>query len=60
MEVMEVMETKVYKIEEVAIMMGISKSYVYQMIKENKIPVVRLGRRIIIPKVKFDKWIEQL
>lgn len=54
------MEAKIYKIEEVAIMLGISKSYVYQMIKENKIPVVRLGRRIIIPKLKFDRWLEQL
>ena len=54
------METKIYTIQDVAQMLGISRSFVYQMIKEDKIPVVRLGRRVIIPKLKFDKWFEQL
>lgn len=54
------METRIYKINEIAEILGISKSYAYQMIKEEKIPVVRLGRRIIIPKPKFDVWFEQL
>lgn len=56
----DIMETRIYKINEIAEILGISKSYAYQMIKEEKIPVVRLGRRIIIPKPKFDAWFEQL
>lgn len=54
------MDSRIYKINEVAEILGISKSYTYQMIKEGKIPVVKLGRRIIIPKPKFDAWFEQL
>lgn len=54
------MEKRIYQISEVAEILGISKSYVYQLIKEEKIPVVKLGRRIIIPKPKFDHWFEQL
>lgn len=54
------MEKRIYQITEIAEILGISKSYVYQLIKEEKIPVVKLGRRIIIPKPKFDAWFEQL
>lgn len=54
------MEKKTYQITEVAEMLGISRGFVYQMIREEKIPVVRFGRRIIIPKVKFDTWLENL
>lgn len=54
------MDKRIYQISEVADILGISKSYTYQMIKEEKIPVVRLGKRIIIPKPKFDAWFEQL
>lgn len=54
------MEKRIYQINEVAEILGISRSYVYQLIKEEKIPVVKLGRRIIIPKPKFDNWFNQL
>ena len=58
---MESMEnSRIYQVEEVAKILGISKSYVYQLIKEEKIPFVRLGSKVIIPKKKFDDWFDNL
>lgn len=57
---METMESKIYTIQEVCEMLDISRSFAYQMLKEGKIPSVKLGKRVIIPKTKFDTWIESL
>lgn len=59
-EVMYTMESKIYTISEVCEMLKISRSFAYQMLKEEKIPSVKLGKRVIIPKNKFDNWLESL
>jgi len=57
---MEIMDSKIYTIQDVCEMLNISRSFTYQMLKEGKIPSVKLGKRVIIPKAKFDNWIESL
>lgn len=54
------MEAKIYTINDVCEMLKISRSFAYQMLKEGKIPSVKLGNRVIIPKAKFDTWMESL
>ena len=54
------MESKIYTIAEICDMLKISRSFAYQMLKEGQIPSVRLGSRVIIPKAKFDTWLENL
>lgn len=54
------MEKLVYNISEVAELLGISKSYAYQLVKERRIPVLDLGRRKVIPKVSLDEWIKSV
>jgi excisionase family DNA binding protein len=36
-------------IAEAADRLGVSKSYLYQLAKEGRLPVVRLGRRVLVP-----------
>lgn len=36
-------------IAEAAQRLGVSKSYAYQLAKDGRLPVVRLGRRVLVP-----------
>lgn len=54
------MKKSVYTIREVAQMMGIAEGTVRKMVRENQIPSFRPSpRRIIIPAVTFEKWLEE-
>lgn len=52
------LEKQVYTIPEVAYMLGISKSYAYEMVKCKVIPVLEIGNRKVVPKKKFEEWIQ--
>ena len=46
-------------VEEMAVMLGISRSVAYQLIKEDGFPVIRVSeRRLIIPIKSLEKWLE--
>jgi len=49
----------VYTVGEVANMLGLSESYTYRLAKARKIPVLQLGRRMVIPKEKFEIWLNE-
>lgn len=51
------MEKMVFSIQEVADMLGISKSYAYELTRNGTIPVLELGKKRVIPKERFLKWI---
>lgn len=51
------MEKLVYSIQEAADLLGISKSYAYELARNGTIPVLELGKKRVIPKEKFNKWI---
>lgn len=53
------MEKLVFSIQEVAELLGISRSYAYELAKEKKIPVLDLGRRKVIPKESLETWIAE-
>lgn len=47
-------------VDEMAKMLGISRSVAYQLIKERDFPVVRVSeRRLIIPVKSLEKWLEE-
>jgi len=46
-------------IPEAAMMLGISRNHAYEMVKQGKLPVIRLGKRILIPKVQLEKMLEK-
>ncbi len=51
------MEKLVYTIQEVAEMLDISRSYAYELVRNGTIPVLELGKKRVIPKEKFNKWV---
>ncbi|MBE5877862.1 MAG: helix-turn-helix domain-containing protein [Lachnospiraceae bacterium] len=55
---MQNMERKTYTVPEVAMLLGISKSFAYELVKAKKIPVLEIEGRKLIPKKKFDNWLE--
>ena len=52
------MEKLTYNAQEVAAVLGVSKSHVYQLLKENRLPVLKLGRRKVIPISALEQWIQ--
>lgn len=53
------MEKIVYTIPEVAQLLGISRSYAYELVKRNEIPILKLGKRRMIPKQYLEQWIQK-
>jgi excisionase family DNA binding protein len=52
------MENTVLKVEEAAEILRVSKSKVYQLIRENRLPHIKLDGRVVIPRARFLSWIE--
>jgi len=44
-----------YSVEECAILLGLSRGTAYALCRENKIPTLRLGKRLLIPKIGLDR-----
>ncbi len=53
----ENMEKLVYSIQEVANLLGISRSYAYELARKGTIPVLELGNKRVIPKERFIAWV---
>lgn len=43
--------------DEAAFMLNISKSKLYQLLRDNAIPSVRVGRKILIPTKELEEWL---
>ncbi len=48
----------VYSVREVAKKLRISLITAYSGLQQRTIPHVKIGRRFVIPKASFDKWME--
>ena len=53
------MEKLVYSVQEAAEVFGISKSYMYELARRGEVPALKLGKRLVVPKEKFIKWINE-
>ena len=42
-------------VPEAAKLVGISRNHCYELVKQGIIPSIRLGNRIVIPKIALDK-----
>jgi excisionase family DNA binding protein len=47
--------TATLKIEEAAKVLGISRNSAYAAAKSGDLPVVRLGKRMVVPKIALEK-----
>ena len=48
-------EAAVYTIEEAARLLGIGRSSAYAAARRGEIPTVRIGKRLLVPKVAFER-----
>jgi excisionase family DNA binding protein len=55
---MAVHERELLRAEEAGIVLGISRSKVFEMLRRGELPVVRLGRSVRIPRKPLAAWIE--
>ena len=46
-------------VEEAATVLGISRGLAYEMVKTGKIPSVRFGKRVLVPRRALEKLLEQ-
>ena len=55
----EASERLVYTVPEVAKMLGISRNQGYELARIGRIPTIRLGKRLLVPKVAFERMMEE-
>ncbi len=46
-------------VPEAARLLRISRNLAYELVRQNSLPHVRLGRRILIPRRGLENWIER-
>ena len=46
-------------VPEAAKMLHISRNFAYELVRQDKLPVVHFGKRILIPRVKLEKLLEK-
>lgn len=45
-------------VAQTAQMLGISRWLVQQAVRDGSLPAVRLGRRILIPRIRLEAWLD--
>lgn len=45
--------------EQLSTILGISKAGAYRLMHQNSFPTLHIGRRMLVPKTKLAKWIDQ-
>jgi len=51
------MDKLVYTVRETANILDIGMNKAYELIEQKQIPVVRVGRKFIIPKLALENWL---
>ncbi len=49
----------VYTVKEVARLLSVSLGGTYALVREGRIPAIKLGGRWVIPKKRFHTWLEE-
>lgn len=42
-------------VPEAAAMLGVSRNFGYELVKQGQLPAIRLGKRILIPRIALEK-----
>lgn len=46
-----------YTVDEVAALLGIGRNSAYAAVQRGEIPALRIGARLLVPRVAFDAWL---
>ncbi len=46
-------------VPEAAEMLGLSRNFTYDLVKQKKLPVVKFGKRLLIPRAALEKMLEK-
>ena len=46
-------------VREAARLLGIGRDSAYALIREGRLPAVRIGRRILVPRAALERWVEE-
>ena len=46
-------------VPEIAAVLGISRAGTYELVRSKGFPSLKIGSRIVVPKEKFIRWIDQ-
>ncbi|PPJ40184.1 excisionase [Nocardia nova] len=50
-------EPATYTVDEVAVLLGVSRGVAYQFVNAGEIPAKRIGRRWVISRAVFHAWL---
>jgi excisionase family DNA binding protein len=46
-------------VPEAAGLLGISRNFAYELVKRRQLPVIKFGKRLLIPRVALEKKLEE-
>ncbi len=46
-------------VPEAAAMLGLSRNFAYELVKQKQLPVIKFGKRLLIPRVALEKMLEK-
>lgn len=56
---MDTDQSSLMRIREVAASLGIGRSMAYELAASGRLPVVRIGRAVRVPRAALDEWIKR-
>lgn len=51
------MESILLRVEEVAELLGLGRTKVFEMISAGELPTVRIGRCVRVPRADLERWV---
>jgi excisionase family DNA binding protein len=55
----DLLRVETYTVSEVAARLGIGRCMAYELVRKGVIPAKRLGRRWIVPRARFNAWLNE-
>lgn len=47
-----------YTIDEAAVLLGLSRNFVYEQVRNGTVPSIKIGRRRLVPRVGLERMLE--
>jgi excisionase family DNA binding protein len=53
-------EKLVLSVPEVAALLGVCRAHAYTLARTGQLPIIRLGRRLVVPKVALERMLSEV